>query len=245
MPQKRRPTNADSRAARAAAALLAAVDAQEASAAGKRPQQSGPGREAPDESRPPSGAGKQAKAERRGRGAKAGGSHQQERGVLPQSTDHTPHTTFSEGSRPDGDTPPDSDTGSQQLIPFPSPMVNLSAMRGLSLKNVGKDKEGKTIPHVRTEKIAALISHMVACGASENDISLYLNIRPGQLRQHYEYELNNGAFAHNMEVAGAILQNAKEGNLNAGIFWTKARMGWDDKSQEKITASPLQINIHT
>jgi hypothetical protein len=117
---------------------------------------------------------------------------------------------------------------------------------GQTLKNVGRDADGKNIPHVRDEVTADTVARYVACGATDEEISVMLNIRPGLLRKCYEKELDIGKVQNDMKVAGALLDMASSGeDTNATIYWTKARMGWRDKDTPgtQIT-NPLQINIH-
>jgi hypothetical protein len=165
----------------------------------------------------------------------------------------TPH--FS-GSPSDDTLTPDHAEKLQQLLPPSSnydelnpppalPVPSLAHLKGTGLKNVGKDKNGRVIPHVRSELLAQKICELVACGASANDIAVHFNIRPGLLKQCYATELEAGAFAPNMAVAGAILDRAKRGDPRLAIYWTKARMGWrDGDGAERTDVSPLNIHIH-
>lgn len=90
----------------------------------------------------------------------------------------------------------------------------------------GVDELGRTIPHVRNEATARIVSMLVACGARPIDIAIHLDIRPGQLNECYRHELEHGAFPHHMQVAKTILDRAKLGDPRFSLFWAKSRMGW-------------------
>lgn len=114
----------------------------------------------------------------------------------------------------------------------------------------GRDDLGRAIPHVRNEATARVVSALVACGATDIDIAVHLDIRPGQLRASYAHELEHGAFPHSMQVAKAILDRAKLGDPRFALFWAKARMGWkenDDKADapedESLTVGAAQLKL--
>lgn len=112
---------------------------------------------------------------------------------------------------------------------------------------LGRDINGKIIPHERDEKIAHQIAEWVAIGAGENEIAQFLQVRPGVLRKHYKYELDNGKFANDMQVGSTILSMAKSGaSERMALFYAKARMGWrESDSNDTNNAALLNIHIHT
>ena len=110
----------------------------------------------------------------------------------------------------------------------------------------GRESDGKIIFHERSEETAGMVLNWVAMGATDNDMAAYLGIRPGQLREHYAHELNNGKFVNDMAVGKTILSLAKAGVPQLSIFWAKARMGWRDTDKaEQNNAALLNIHIHT
>lgn len=114
-----------------------------------------------------------------------------------------------------------------------------------ALKDCGRDPiTGKLIPHTRDERIAKSIGFYVSTGMTENDIAVMLNMRPGQLRKLYGFELKSGLDIANVEVAQSMHKAAKNGDVVAGKFWLKARAGWKDGESATPQASPLQIHIH-
>lgn len=112
---------------------------------------------------------------------------------------------------------------------------------------LGRDINGKIIPHKRDERIAAQIVEWVAIGAGENEIAQFLQIRPGVLHKHYKYELSNGKFVNDMQVGNTILAMAKSGvNERMTLFYAKARMGWrESDSNDTNNVALLNIHIHT
>ena len=98
----------------------------------------------------------------------------------------------------------------------------------------GVDELGRTIPHVRNEATARIVSMLVACGARPIDIAIHLDIRPGQLNECYRHELEHGAFPHHMQVAKTILDRAKLGDPRFSLFYAKSRMGWKEGDESLI-----------
>lgn len=128
----------------------------------------------------------------------------------------------------------------------PEDIPRLPDIKAASLVNVGKDPQtGKVIPHRRSEKIANIVKRHAIAGTDENTICLLLNIRPGQLRQHYGRELDTAIAETNADVAQAIVKQAKKGHPILSRFYAKARMGWRDGEQSTVPVSPLNIHIHT
>jgi DNA-binding CsgD family transcriptional regulator len=110
--------------------------------------------------------------------------------------------------------------------------------------DAGRDPlTGKIIPHERNDKTAGQVEAMAALGFSEKDIAVALNLRPGQVKQHYSRELEVAAVKANSQVARAFFDAAKSGkNWQASLAWLKARAGWDDGQQQGGGIS-IQINL--
>lgn len=114
-----------------------------------------------------------------------------------------------------------------------------------SMKDVGRDPEtGKSIPHEYDERVAKRIEFYVGAGLDPDEIARMLDIRPGKLKDLYGRELEIGSNTTNMEVAQAMFDAAKSGDVSAGRFWLKARAGWKDGESATPLTSPLQIHIH-
>lgn len=57
---------------------------------------------------------------------------------------------------------------------------------------------------------------------------------------NFRAELKIGMTEANTSVAHSLHQQAVNGNVTAGIWWTKARMGWSEKKQHELEG---RINI--
>lgn len=133
----------------------------------------------------------------------------------------------------------------QELVSHSSPNYSqeLTSYKGIALKNIGKGRDGKIIPHKRSEKIAKQIVRWVAGGFNVNDMAVRLNVRPGHLRQHYYKELQTGETRVHMDVHDHLLQRVKKSDRMA-VFYAKARMGYRDGDVKPIDTGLLAIHIH-
>jgi hypothetical protein len=131
-------------------------------------------------------------------------------------------------------------------IPIGPGSMQLKYFRDLSAKGAGKDPvTGKNRPHVRSEAVAKVVAQMAAVGAPINTICVALNIRPGQLKQHYGNELAHASELANSHVALTALRMATSGKDPATTkFWLKARNNWKDGDKGDGNDSVLNIHIH-
>jgi hypothetical protein len=93
------------------------------------------------------------------------------------------------------------------------------------------------------------VARYVLAGVDENTIARCLNIRPGQLREHYAAELDNSKADIDAAVAASIVNMAIGSKETApepsmARFYAKARMGWKDGDTNAPPVSPLNIIIH-
>lgn len=115
-----------------------------------------------------------------------------------------------------------------------------------STKDAGRDPlTGEVVPHERTDKVAGQVEAMAAFGFTAEEIAVALDLRPGQVRQHYERELEAAPVKANMQVAKAFFDVAKSGtNWKASMSWLKARAGWKDGASDQQIGGGISINIH-
>lgn len=128
--------------------------------------------------------------------------------------------------------------------PVPAGDPPLEHYKGTALKNIGRDKNGKVIPHKRSEITAKKVSIWVAAGYNVNDIAVFLNIRPGLVKECYGREINHGEQLVGMDMSNHIVARAKKSDRMA-IFYAKARMGWRDGDTKAPETGLLNIHIHT
>lgn len=86
-----------------------------------------------------------------------------------------------------------------------------------------------TEKHNPTDKRRAEVSALVSYGVSQDEIAVYMGIAPKTLRKHYRHELETGAIKANAQIAKALFNQAKRGNVQAQKFWLSARADWREK----------------
>lgn len=127
---------------------------------------------------------------------------------------------------------------------LPGGSFQLNRHRAPPTGTVGKDANGKVIPHERSEEVALLVAQWVGGGATEQFMCAMLNIRPGLLRKHYYNELTHGAELANQTVASKAFQMATSGESEQMTkFWLEKRAGW--KGGDAETPNLFNIHIHS
>lgn len=198
-------------------------------------------------------------------GPKAANKRARVKGGEPQSA-RVP--SKSSGKPSDGDPPPTNTPLPISGVPFadsiptllPDPLAltaenvgafaankSLGKFRRPSMKNVGRDENGKNIKHFYSAEVASMVAMWVAGGADEGFMCAMLNMRPGTLNQLYYDELKHGQTMANMNVASQAYRAAlnPEDNPTMTKFWLKARAGWKDgENANQGSTSPLNIHIH-
>jgi hypothetical protein len=111
--------------------------------------------------------------------------------------------------------------------------------------DAGRDPlTGETVPHKRTEKVAGQVEAMAALGFTVEEVAVALDLRPGQVRQHYARELAAAPVKANMQVAKAFFDVAKSGkNWQASASWLRARAGWAE-GDVGAGGGGISITIH-
>lgn len=127
--------------------------------------------------------------------------------------------------------------------PIPAPGAPLSHYKGLPLKNIGRDKQGRTIPHKYSSKVARQIAEWTLAGYDENAICVALNMRPGVLKKLYAKEVAAGAELAGMKLTSHIMDRTKKSDRMA-IFVAKAKLGWRDGDGKPTDTAVLDIHIH-
>lgn len=114
--------------------------------------------------------------------------------------------------------------------------------------NPANKKAGRP-SHEPDEVKRSTVMAMAGYGIPEADIAKALRIDPKTLRKHYRDELDTGHIRANTRVAQSLYEQATTGNVTAAIWWTKARMGWSEKTHLDHTSSdgsmspPTRIEI--
>lgn len=115
-----------------------------------------------------------------------------------------------------------------------------------STTHVGRDAEGRAIPHARRADYAAKVREL-AKFLTDDEIAITLNIRPGQLREHYLRELQLGAAEATVAVGKTAFRDAKIGGRRfaATAFWLERRAGWTRPEHVKVDLNTqAQISVY-
>jgi hypothetical protein len=77
---------------------------------------------------------------------------------------------------------------------------------------------------------------MAGFGIPQEDIATFLGIDAKTLRKHFRAELDRGSIEATSKVAQSLFRMATEGNnVAAAIFWMKARAGWREKQELRVS----------
>jgi hypothetical protein len=69
---------------------------------------------------------------------------------------------------------------------------------------------------------------------------MHLDVDPKTLRKYFRQELDRGTVDADVKVAQSLFQMATQGkNVAAAFFWMKARAGWREKQEVKISSEPV------
>jgi hypothetical protein len=75
------------------------------------------------------------------------------------------------------------------------------------------------------------VANMVACGITQEQIALFLDIDVKTLCKHFRREIDTAATAANAKVGKSLFVKATSGDVGAMVWWTKTRMGWKEKQE--------------
>lgn len=106
-------------------------------------------------------------------------------------------------------------------------------------------------PYVPTAQNRKVVEAMSATGLTQLQIASALGISDKTLRKFYRFELDVAAIKANAAVGQSLFLQAVGGptrdwekaNTTAGIWWSKARMGWKEQPLEVTTpdGKPFQV----
>ena len=88
-----------------------------------------------------------------------------------------------------------------------------------------------TPPHKPNAKSKQLAQSLSGLGIPQTDIAILVGVNKLTLLKYYRDELDKGMAEANAKVATCLFQQATSGNsVAAAIFWSKARLGWSEKT---------------
>ena len=97
-------------------------------------------------------------------------------------------------------------------------------------------------PHAPTDQTRQLVQMMAGCGIPQMQIAPLVGISDETLRKYYRRELDRGLIEANAKVAEALFKQAIGGDTTAAIWWTKARMGWRERTGAEHSGS-LSLSV--
>jgi hypothetical protein len=87
-------------------------------------------------------------------------------------------------------------------------------------------------PFIPTDAQRVEVRRMVACGFTNESISVIMTIPQATLERHFPFELKHGKLMTDARILGGIVTQAEEGDKTMSIFWAKARAGWRDVGKD-------------
>jgi hypothetical protein len=85
---------------------------------------------------------------------------------------------------------------------------------------------------VPTDAQRVEVRRMIACGFTQESVSVITAIPEATLQRHFPFELTNGKLMTDAKILGGIVTQAEEGDKTMSIFWAKARAGWRDVGRD-------------
>ncbi len=100
-------------------------------------------------------------------------------------------------------------------------------------------------PFIATPEQRARVRRLVACGFTNESISVITEIPVATLERHFAHDLRHGKLLTDSRILEGIALQAMEGDKTMSIFWARARAGWKHagEGQENTGAGAFTINI--
>ena len=89
-------------------------------------------------------------------------------------------------------------------------------------------------PHEPSEKTRAQAEQAAGLGLPHEQIGALIGISDKTLRKYYATELAVGKAKASAKIAQTLFNKAIKGDTTAGIWWTKAQMGWGETNTTKL-----------
>lgn len=115
-----------------------------------------------------------------------------------------------------------------------------------STRWAGRNKKSGAIKlHIPNEETALQVATLASVGLTDKEIAVALDLRPGQVREHYGEVLASAPVETNFQVAVQVREMAKSGlNFNASAFWLTHRAKWTNKLElSGPGGGPMQAGV--
>jgi hypothetical protein len=99
---------------------------------------------------------------------------------------------------------------------------------------------------VPTDDTRKQVSRLNSFGFTHDQIATVLGIDAKTLRKHYAVELARSKMAAHEKIVGALFAKAMRGDTAALIWWTKAQLGWSEKTKTELSGpnnGPIQQDV--
>lgn len=102
-----------------------------------------------------------------------------------------------------------------------------------------------------TEEHRRLVREMAAVGIPQRLIAKVIipgGVSEDTIQRHFGDEMERAKVERNVEAAGYLYENVRNGNVAAQIFWMKTQAGWREVAREDDAQRPqvsFQINFVT
>lgn len=94
--------------------------------------------------------------------------------------------------------------------------------------------------HEPTEHLRKQVEALAGYGIPLSQIGAVVGMDEKTMRAYYALELERGKALANAKVAQTLFERAtKDRDTTAAIWWTKARMGWTDKTDVNLKVTGL------
>lgn len=92
-------------------------------------------------------------------------------------------------------------------------------------------------PHEPTDLSRQTVSLHAAIGTPQEDIARVIGVDKKTLTKYYREELDLGMAKANARVGKSLFDKATSGDTTAAIWWSKARMGWSEKTRSEVSGA--------
>lgn len=98
--------------------------------------------------------------------------------------------------------------------------------------------------HAPTDRSRKQVERMAACGLSAQQIAHVLSTTAGEVKRHYEQELEHGTASVTARVGAALVRQALRGDVTAARFFLQSRARWSVPTAVELTGKdggPVEV----
>ncbi len=91
-------------------------------------------------------------------------------------------------------------------------------------------------PHEPTEESREIVKSHAIVGTPQEIVCKIIGVSDRTLRKYYREELDYATASANAVIGGELYNAAKNGNIQAQIFWMKTRAGWRETNNHNLVS---------